>query len=116
VADATSKLCKLAASSCVLGLPHVLRTVSKDGENLAALLMDQTKQRAFVRAQNLFILCECHAGAQIVHDVLTNSLPDSVFPSPTPFSGKKDGYTMQLLSSVQVQSLTRASLRLEEQS
>lgn len=32
VADATSKLCKLAASSCVLGLPHVLRTVSKDGE------------------------------------------------------------------------------------
>lgn len=71
VAEASSKLCKLAASNCVLGLPHVLRTVS-------------------------------NVGAQIVHDVLTNSLPDSVFPSPTPFSAKKSGYTIQLLSSVQV--------------
>jgi len=31
VADAASKLCKLASSNCVLGLPHVLRTVSKEG-------------------------------------------------------------------------------------
>jgi hypothetical protein len=71
VADASSKLCKLAASSCVWGLPHVLRTVS-------------------------------NAAAQVVHDVLKNSLPDSVFPGSTPYSASKNGYTIQLLSSVQV--------------
>lgn len=74
VADAASKLCKLAtASSCVLGLPHVLRTVSS-------------------------------VGAQIVHDVLTNSLPDSMFRSATPITANRPGYTIQLLSSVQVRA------------
>jgi hypothetical protein len=41
------------------------------------------------------------AGSNVVYDVLTNSLPDSVFPGSTPFSAKA-GYTVQLLSSVQV--------------
>lgn len=37
-----------------------------------------------------------------MHDVLTNSLPDTLFPTATPYSAKKSGYTIQLLSSVQV--------------
>ena len=46
MADATSKLCKSAASSCVLGLPHVLRTVSKDGEGLACSPAKNAKDKA----------------------------------------------------------------------
>jgi hypothetical protein len=99
VADAASKLCKLAGGSCVLGLPHVLRTVSKEGGVEQAAGADSCIATASCTLNEHLL---CAAGAQIMHDVLTNSLPDSVFPSATPFSGKKGGYTVQLLSSVQV--------------
>lgn len=39
----------------------------------------------------------------MLHDVLTNSLPDSFFPGPMPFS-TGDGCTVQILASVQVRS------------
>jgi hypothetical protein len=42
-----------------------------------------------------------HAGVRVVQDVLSNSLPYSFFPGPMPFSNR-DGYTMQVLASVQV--------------
>jgi hypothetical protein len=48
------------------------------------------------------VLGSCvRAGVRVVQDVLSNSLPDSFFPGPMPFSNK-DGYTMQVLASVQV--------------
>lgn len=107
IADAASKLCRLSASNCVLGLPHVLRAVSKEGA--ATFAEHKTKSYAYFRCvlhpTTVTWLAACGsscAGAQIVFDVLTNSLPDSFFPSSTPFSGSKDGYTIQLLSSVQV--------------
>ncbi|WIA30633.1 hypothetical protein OEZ86_000711 [Tetradesmus obliquus] len=44
--------------------------------------------------------CVSKEGVRVVQDVLSNSLPDSFFPGPMPFSNK-DGYTMQVLASVQ---------------
>jgi hypothetical protein len=41
------------------------------------------------------------AGVAVLHDVLANSLPDSFFPGPMPFSAG-DGSSVQVLSSVQV--------------
>lgn len=40
-------------------------------------------------------------GVKVVQDVLSSSMPDSFFPGPMPFSNK-DGYTLQVLASVQV--------------
>lgn len=43
----------------------------------------------------------CPSGVKVLHDVLTNSLPDAFFPGPMPYSSG-DGYTIQSLCSVQV--------------
>eukprot|EP00775_Hariotina_reticulata_P008243 gene8243-8433_t len=40
------------------------------------------------------------ASVKVMQDVLSNSMPDSFFPGPTPFSGK-DSYSTQVLASVQ---------------
>eukprot|EP00878_Enallax_costatus_P029555 GHUV01032063.1.p1 GENE.GHUV01032063.1~~GHUV01032063.1.p1 ORF type:complete len:232 (-),score=35.40 GHUV01032063.1:710-1405(-) len=45
--------------------------------------------------------CISQEGVKVVHDVLSNSMTDSFFPGPMPFSNK-DGYTLQILASVQV--------------
>lgn len=45
--------------------------------------------------------CISKEGVKVVQDVLSNSMPDSFFPWPMPFSNK-DGYTLQVLASVQV--------------
>jgi hypothetical protein len=51
--------------------------------------------------QETVILSRVRAGVRVVQDVLSNSLPDSFFPGPMPFSNR-DGYTLQVLASVQV--------------
>jgi hypothetical protein len=45
-------------------------------------------------------VCPC-AGVSILHDVLTNTMPDSFFPGPTSFANE-EGYAVQVLSTVQV--------------
>lgn len=59
VADAANKLCKLAASSCsvVLGLPHVLRTVSKEGQGPAGLPLPPQLWQLIVRHTHLGSCC-----------------------------------------------------------
>ncbi len=47
------------------------------------------------------------SGATVLHDVLSNSLPDSFFPGPMPCS-TGDGHTVQVLASVQVRRSTAA--------
>lgn len=58
VADAASKLCKLAASSCVLGLPHVLRTVNKDGESTCSPFK-AAGMHAKAVSDSMLLTCRC---------------------------------------------------------
>lgn len=53
-----------------------------------------------------------HAGVKIIQDVLSNSLPDSFFPGAMPFSNK-DGYTIQVLASVQVSTANSRQIGLK---
>jgi hypothetical protein len=77
--------------------------------NLLVLVMQHSILQAVLQALACFspshpcsnLLLRMPAGVWVVQDVLSNSLPDSFFPGPMPFSNK-DGYTMQVLASVQV--------------
>lgn len=58
VVDAASKLCKLAAAGCVLGLPHVLRAVSKEGVTLRNVVRPSGRAYAILHSMTCTVpLC-----------------------------------------------------------